>query len=64
MGIRSSPGWHPYERQRSRVTFAALCHLLHTEFPGIFGPTISRLFAEKIDELYGWPIHPRSRFKS
>jgi hypothetical protein len=39
-----------------------LCHLLHTEFPGIFGPTISRLFADKIDELYERFHPPRSRF--
>ena len=47
-----------------RKTFkSALCHLLHTEFPGIFGPTITRLFAERIDELYDRFHPPGSRFK-
>jgi hypothetical protein len=64
MGIRSSPGWHPYDASDRKTFKSALCHLLHTEFPGIFGPTISRLFAEKIDELYERFHPPRSRFKS
>src|SRR5205814_4595310 len=37
--------------------------LLHTEYPGIFGPTITRLFADKTDELYERFHPPRSRFK-
>jgi hypothetical protein len=64
MGIRSTPGWHPYDASDRKTFKSVLCHLLHTEFPGIFGPTISRLFADKIDELYE-RFHPaRSRFKS
>jgi Protein of unknown function (DUF1670) len=64
MGIRSSPGWHPYDASDRKTFKSALCYLLHTEFPGIFGPTISRLFADKIDELYE-RFHPaRSRFQS
>jgi hypothetical protein len=63
MGIRSSPGWHPYDASDRKTFKGALCHLLHTEFPGIFGPTITRLFAEKIDELYERFHPPRSRFK-
>lgn len=47
-----------------RKTFqSALCHLLRTEFPGVFGPTVTRLFAEKIDELYQQFHPPRSRLK-
>ena len=64
MGIRSSPGWHPYDASDRKTFKSVLCHLLHTEFPGIFGPTISRLFADKIDELYERFHPPRSRFKS
>jgi hypothetical protein len=37
---------------------------LHVEFPGVFGPTISKLFADKIDELYERFRPPRSRFKA
>jgi hypothetical protein len=64
MGIRSTPGWHPYDASDRKTFKSVLCHLLHTEFPGIFGPTISRLFADKIDELYERFHPPRSRFKS
>jgi hypothetical protein len=62
MGIRSSPGWHPYDASDRKTFKSSLCHLLHTEFPGIFGPTISHLFADKIDELYERFHPPRSRF--
>jgi hypothetical protein len=64
MGIRSTPGWHPYDASDRKTFKSVLCHLLHTEFPGIFGPTISRLFADKIDELYERFHPPRSRFQS
>jgi hypothetical protein len=61
MGIHSSPVWNPYDASGRKTFKSAVCHLLHTEFPGIFGPTISRLFADKIDELYE-RFHPlRSR---
>jgi Protein of unknown function (DUF1670) len=63
MGIRSSPGCHPYNASDRKTFKAALCHLLHTEFPGIFGPAVTRLFADKIDELYE-RFHPeKDRFK-
>jgi hypothetical protein len=63
MGIRSSPGWRPYDASDRKTFKSAVCHLLHTEFPGIFGPTITRLFADKIDELYERFHPPRIRFK-
>src|SRR5204863_8540503 len=63
MGIRSSPGFHPYDASNRKTFKSAVCHLLHTEFPGIFGPTITRLFADKIDELYEQFHPPRSRFR-
>ena len=52
MGIRSSPRFHPYDASVRKTFKGAVCYLLHTEFPGIFGPTITRLFADKIDELF------------
>ena len=51
MGIRSSKRWQAYDASDRKTFHSALCRLLHTEFPGIFGPTISRLFADKIGEL-------------
>jgi hypothetical protein len=41
----------------------ALHHFLHTEFPGVFGPTITRLFADRLDELYERFHPPMSRFR-
>jgi hypothetical protein len=36
-----------------RKTFRnSLCHLLQSEFPSVFGPAVTRLFADKIDDLY------------
>jgi hypothetical protein len=64
MGIRSSQGWNPYDSSGRKTFRSALCHLLHTEFPGVFGPTISGLFADKIDELFERFHPPRSRFKA
>jgi hypothetical protein len=49
---KSHQGWGYYDASERKTFRSALCHLLQTEFPGIFGPTITRLFAEKIDELY------------
>jgi hypothetical protein len=63
MGIRSSKRWEPYDASDRKTFHSALCRLLHTEFPGIFGPTISRLFADKIGELYDRFHPPGSRFK-
>jgi hypothetical protein len=49
----------------SRKTFhSVLCHLLRTEFPGIFGPAVTHLFAQKIDELYQGCHPPLSRVKA
>jgi hypothetical protein len=63
MGIRSSKRWEPYDASDRKTFHSALCRLLHTEFPGIFGPTISRLFADKIGALYDRFHPPGSRFK-
>src|ERR1700731_3629408 len=46
-----------------RKTFrSVLCHLLQTEFPGVFGPAVTRLFSESIDQLYERFHPPSSRF--
>jgi hypothetical protein len=63
MGIRSSKRWEPYDASDRKTFQSALCRLLHTEFPGVFGPTITRLFADKIGELYDRFHPPGSRFK-
>ena len=63
VGMHSSPGCHPYDASDRKTFKAALCHLLHTEFPGLFGPAVTRLFADKIDELYERFHPPQSRFK-
>jgi Protein of unknown function (DUF1670) len=62
MGIRSSRGWHPYDASDRKTFKSALCHFLHTEFPATFGPMTSRLFVDRIDELYERFHPPRSRF--
>lgn len=47
-----------------RKTFrSSLCHLLSTEFPGTFGPTVTSLFADRVDELYERFHPPRERLK-
>ena len=47
-----------------RKTFrSALCHLLQTEFPGVFGPAVTQLFAQRVEELFD-RFHPdRSRLR-
>jgi hypothetical protein len=48
----------------ARKTFhSVLCHLLQTEFPSTFGPAVTRLFADKVNELYEQCHPPLSRVK-
>jgi hypothetical protein len=63
MTRRFSRSSRPYDANDRKTFHSALCHLLQTEFPGVFGPTITRLFADKIDELYERFHPPASRFK-
>ena len=64
MGRRSpSPAWKTFDASARKSFHSVLCHLLHTEFPGIFGPAITKLFADKIDELYARFHPPASRFR-
>jgi Protein of unknown function (DUF1670) len=64
MGTRSSQRYNPYDPSGRKTFKSALCHLLHTEFLGAFGPAVSCLFADKIDGLYEQFHPPRSRFKA
>jgi hypothetical protein len=64
MGRRSpSRPEDTYDASRRKSFHSALCHLLYTEFPGVFGPAITKLFADKIDELYARFHPPASRFR-
>ena len=63
MGIRPARRWQAYDASDRKTFHSALCRLLHTEFPGVFGPLITKLFADKIGELYDRFHPPGSRFK-
>jgi hypothetical protein len=64
MGRRSpSPAWKTFDASARKSFHSALCHLLQTEFPGVFGPAITKLFADKIDELYARFHPPSSHFR-
>jgi len=64
MGRRSpSPAWKTFDASARKSFHSVLCHLLHTEFPGIFGPAITKLFADKIDELYARFHPPASHYR-
>src|ERR1700736_2354338 len=53
-----------YDASKRKTFRSSLCHLLQTEFPGVFGPAVTRLFADKIDALYERFHPPRSRVKA
>lgn len=55
-----SLAYHASDRKTFR---SALCHLLQTEFPGAFGPAVTQLFAQRVEELFD-RFHPdRSRLR-
>lgn len=60
----STPGRLVNFDAAQRKTFhSALCHLLQTEFTGHFGPAVTDLFAERIEDLFD-RFHPhRDRMK-
>ena len=61
----SSPTRRQSYDATERKTFrSSLCHLLQTEFPGVFGPAVTRLFSERINELYERFHPPASRFRA
>lgn len=63
MKRRSPTRSHAYDASDRKTFGSALCHLLQTEFPGVFGPAVTRLFAEKVSELFE-RFHPhRERLK-
>ena len=63
MRKRSPTRSHTYDASDRKTFKSVLCHLLQTEFPGVFGPTITQLFSEKINELFE-RFHPsRDRLK-
>jgi hypothetical protein len=51
-----------YDASKRKTFRSSLCHLLQTEFPGVFGPAVTQLFADKIDALYERFHPPLSRF--
>jgi hypothetical protein len=62
--IKPSPPRSPVYAANERKTFhSTLCHLLQTEFPGSFGPAVTRLFADKVNELFDRCHPPLSRVK-
>ena len=58
-----SQRYSTYDASKRKTFHSALCHLLQTEFPGVFGPAVTRLFADKVDALYERFHPPRSRLK-
>lgn len=63
MKKRSPTRSQTYDASDRKTFKSALCHLLQTEFPGVFGPTITQLFSEKINELFERFHPPRERFR-
>jgi hypothetical protein len=53
---------HSYDATERKTFRNSLCHLLQTEFPGVFGPAVTRLFSESIAQLYERFHPPGSRF--
>jgi hypothetical protein len=64
MNKRPATRRHSYDAIERKTFRNSLCHLLQTEFPGVFGPAVTRLFSESIDQLYERFHPPGSRFAS
>jgi hypothetical protein len=64
MNKRPTTRRHSYDAIERKTFRNSLCHLLQTEFPGVFGPSVTRLFSESIDQLYERFHPPGSRFAS
>lgn len=62
MSKRSPTRSQTYDASDRKTFRSALSHLLLTEFPGVFGPAVTRLFCERIDELYQQFHPPREHF--
>jgi len=61
---RPSSRRHSYDATERKTFRSSLCHLLQTEFPGVFGPAVTRLFADQVDALYEQFNPPRSRVRA
>ena len=48
----SHPGSRAYDASERKTFHNALCLLLHTDFPGVFGGDIAGIFADRINQLY------------
>lgn len=64
MTKRSPTRGQAYDASQRKTFRSALCHLLQTEFPGVFGPTVTQLFAERIDALHQRFHPPRERLQA
>jgi hypothetical protein len=64
MNPKPSTYAHTYDASKRKTFHSALCHWLQTEFPGVFGPAVTRLFADKVDALYEQFHPPRSRVQA
>jgi Protein of unknown function (DUF1670) len=64
MNKRSPTRRESYDATERKTFRSSLCYLLQSEFPGVFGPAITRLFSERIDELYERFHPPGSRFRA
>jgi hypothetical protein len=63
MNKLSPNGTQTYTANQRKTFHSVLCHLLQTEFPGTFGPAVTRLFADRIVELHERCHPPLSRIK-
>ena len=50
MNKRPATRRHCYDAIERKTFRNSLCHLLQTEFPGVFGPAVTRLFSQSIDQ--------------
>ena len=57
------PHAQTYAASNRKTFHSILCRLLQTEFPATFGPAVTRLFADKINDLYERSHPPLSRVK-
>jgi hypothetical protein len=62
MSKRSSTRRLSYDATERKTSRSSVCQLLQTEFPGVFGPAVTRLFCERIDEIYERFHPPGARF--
>lgn len=54
---------HAYDASDRKTFHSTLCHLLQTEFPGVFGPAVTQLFADRVEQLFERFHPPRQRLK-